>query len=77
LFPGVVHRLDVEAVALAARLEQAQAGLVIWFLIELESTTVVHKLFKFVGLASAEVFKGRFNLLFLNVVVLLVLGATG
>lgn len=63
--------------ALAARLEQAQAGLVIWFLIELESTAVVHELFKFVGLASAEVFKGRFNLLFLNVVVLLVLGATG
>lgn len=73
LFPGVVHRFDVQAVALAARLEETETGLVIRLLIELKCAAVVHKLFKFVGLASAKVLKGRFNLLFLNVVILFVL----
>jgi len=77
LFPGVVHRFDVQAVALAARLEKTETGLVIGLLIEFKSAAIVHKLFEFMRLASAQVLKGRFNLLFLNVVILFVLGATG
>ena len=58
-----------------AGLEQSKACFVVWLLVKFQRAAVVHELFEFVGLPSAQVFKGRFNLLFLNIVVLFVLGA--
>ena len=62
--------------ALEATLEHVESGLVVRLLLELEGPAVIHELFEFVRVTTAELLKGRLNLLLLNVVILFVLRAT-
>jgi hypothetical protein len=62
--------------ALEATLEHVESGLVVRLLLELEGPAVIHELFEFVRVTTAELLKGRLNLLLLNVVILFVFRAT-
>jgi len=62
--------------ALEATLEHVESGLVVRLLLELEGPAVIHELFEFVRVTTAELFEGRLNLFLLNVVILFVLRAT-
>ena len=63
--------------ALHAALEVVEALAVVRLLLELERAAVLHVLAELAGVTAAELFKTRLNLLLLDVIVLLVLGATG
>ncbi len=56
-----------------ARLEEADALPVVGLLLELQLAAVIHVLFEFSGVTSAELLKGCLNLLLLDVVVLFIL----
>lgn len=77
LLPGVVEDTWVEIVAGHAALEVVQGLPVVGFLLELERPAVFHVLTELRGVASAELLEARLDLLFLDIVVLLVLGASG
>ena len=76
LLPGVVKDAVVEVVALHAALKVVEALAVVRLLLELERAAVLHVLAELAGVTTAELFKTRLNLLLLDVIVLLVLGAT-
>ena len=76
MLPCVVVDRWVEVEALHAALEEGQTGLVVGLLLELERAAVLHELFEFGGLATAEVLQRGLDLLFLDGRVLLVLGPT-
>lgn len=77
LVPDEVRHLGVPAVLLHAALEQPQDILVIGVLGELQFAAVVHEFAELLGVALAQLVHGDFELLLLDVVVLLVLGAAG
>ena len=77
LLPGVVKDTVVEVVALHATLKVVEALTVVRLLLELERAAVLHVLAELAGVTAAELLKTRLNLLLLDVIVLLVLGATG
>ena len=76
LLPGVVKSAGVQIVSAHALLKEAQAGSVVGLLLKFERSTVFHILTELRRVATAKLLKGSLNLLFLNVVVLFVLGAT-
>jgi len=57
--------------------EKADDRAIVRFLIEFELTAVLHELAELTWVASAKLFEARLDLLFLDVVVLLVLAAAG
>lgn len=75
LLPGVVEDAAVKVVALHAVLKKAEADPVVGLLFELELAAVLHILTELGGVAAAELLKRGLDLLFLDVVVLFVLGA--
>ncbi len=77
LFPGVVHELGIEAVAGHAAFEELDDVVVVGVLCELELAAVLHELLELGRVTVAEVVERRLYLLFFDVVVLLVLAATG
>ena len=62
--------------AVHTALKETDALEVVGGLLELELSAVLHELLEFRWVASAELLEGSLNLLLLNVVVFLVLGAT-
>ena len=62
---------------LDARREEADASRIVGLLLKGERAAVLHELSEFDGVAATQFRQGRFNLLLLDVVVLLVLAATG
>ena len=76
LLPGVVKHAMVEAVTSHARLKEVDTLAIVWLLLEVELATVLHILTEFGWVPAAKLFKRGLNLLLLDVVVLLVLGAT-
>ena len=77
LFPGVVEHTLVKAVSLHAILEKSDARAIVGLLLKLELAAVLHELAELVRVTAAKFFKTGLNLLFLDVVVLLVFAATG
>jgi len=77
LLPGEVHDAAVKFVALHARLEEVDAKAVVWLLFKFQLAAVLHELAELNWMASAQLLQRRLNLLLLDVVVLLILGATG
>lgn len=77
LVPDEVGHLGVPPVALHATLEQTQDVLVVGVLGELKLAAVVHELAELLGVSLAELVDGNLELLLLDVVILLVLGAPG
>jgi len=63
-------------VSLQAALKEVQARPVVRLLFELERAAVLHELSELTGVSTAQLLQARLNLLLLDVVVLLVLGAT-
>lgn len=61
---------------LHATFKETDACSVVWLLLEFEGTAVFHELTELGGVPAAELLQRSLNLLLLNVVVLLVLGAT-
>lgn len=76
LLPGVVEHSAVQVVPLHAVLKEGETGAVVWLLFEFERAAVLHVLAELGGMTAAQLFKRGLNLLFLDVVVLLVLRAT-
>ena len=76
LVPDEVGHLGVPAVLLHATLEQTKDILVVGVLSELKFAAVVHELAEFLRVALAQLINGNLELLLLDVVVLLVLGAS-
>ena len=76
LLPGVVVHVPVEVVSSHAVDEEAFACAVVRLLLKLQAAAVLHELSEFRRMATAQLFQRRFNLLFLNGIVLLVLAAT-
>ena len=76
LLPRVVEDAWVKVVALHAALEVVQAGAIVGLLLELERPAVLHVLAELSRVTAAELLERRLDLLLLDVVVLLVLGAT-
>ena len=62
--------------SLQAALKEVQARPVVRLLFELERAAVLHELSELTGVSTAQLLQARLNLLLLDVVVLLVLGAT-
>ena len=56
-FPGEVERVRIEIVFLHAILEQTETVLVIRCLFKLQLSAMVHELFEFLGLSSAQIFQ--------------------
>lgn len=77
LVPNEVWRLQVEAIALHARVEQVQNVSVIRVIREAELAAVAHELLEFLGLVLTELLDRHFLLFALDIVVLLVFGASG
>ena len=75
LLPGVVVHVSVEVVSAHALDEESFARAVVRLLLELQAAAVLHELSEFRRVAAAQLLQRRFNLLFLNRVVLLVLAA--
>ena len=73
LLPGEVHDSSVEVVASHAALKEPCALTVVWLLLELELSAVLHELSELGRMASAKLFQRRLNLLLLDVVVLFIL----
>ena len=61
--------------SLHASLEEVYAGTIVRFLFEFKRATVLHELEEFAGVTLAQVLQRRLNLLFLDVVVLFILGS--
>ena len=76
LLPGVVKSAGIEIVSAHALVKEAEAGFVVGLLLELERSAVLHVLTELRRVTAAKLLKGSLNLLLLDVVVLLVLGAT-
>ena len=76
LLPSVVEDAAIHVMPLQAALEEAHARPVVRLLFELERTAVLHELTELRGVTAAQLFQRRLDLLFLDVVVLFVLGAT-
>ena len=76
LLPSVVEHRAIKVVPLHAVLKEGETGAVVWLLLELERAAVLHVLAELGGMTTAQLFKRSLNLLFLDVVVLLVLRAT-
>lgn len=76
LLPGVVKDAVVEVVALHAALEVVEALTIVGLLLEFERSAVLHVLAELARVTAAELLKTGLNLLLLDVVILLVLGAT-
>ena len=77
LVPDEVRRLNVEAIALHAALEQTQDVAVVWISSECQLTAIVHELTEFGWLVCAKLLNGDFLLLALDVIIFFRLGATG
>lgn len=77
LVPNKVRRFQVEAIALHARVEKVQNVPIVWVICEAELAAVAHELFEFLGLVLTKLLDRHFLLLALDVVVLLVFGASG
>ena len=56
-----------------AALEKSDARPVVRFLLEFERPAIFHELSELGGVAAAELLQRRFDLLFLNIIVLLIL----
>lgn len=76
LIPYEVRHLGVPLVLAHAPFEQADDVVVVRLFGELQFAAVVHEVLEFVRVPFAQLFYGGFELLLLDVVVLLVLGAT-
>jgi len=76
LLPGVVKDAMIEVMSLHATLEVLKALAIVGLLLEFEPTAVLHELAEFTRVSTAKLFEARLNLLFLDVVVLFVLGAS-
>ena len=76
LLPGVIEDSWVVLMARQATLEEVKAGPVVGLLFELEASAVLHELTELTWVASTQLLQRSLNLLFLDVVVLFVLGAT-
>lgn len=72
LLPGVVHQCAVEVVSVHAGFKEIQTATIVGLLLEFKRTAVFHEFFKFVGLSTTQLFKGRFDFLFFNVIVLFI-----
>mgnify|MGYP000150200395 CR=1 FL=1 len=59
-----------------ATFKESDRSSVVWLLLEFEGTAVLHELTEFGGVPTAKLLQRSLNLLLLNVVVLLVLGAS-
>jgi len=77
LVPNEVWGLQVEAIALHTRVEQVQNVSVIRVIREAELAAVAHELLEFLGLVLTELLDRHFLLFALDIVVLLVFGASG
>lgn len=77
LLPGVVEYFTVEAVLLHARLEEPDQMFVVGRLRELQLLTVLHVVLEARREAAAQLSERGLDLLFLDVVVLLVFGSSG
>lgn len=77
LLPGEVHHAPVKFVSLHARLKEVDAKAIVGFLFKFQLATVLHELAELNRMPSAQLLQRRLNLLLLDVVVLLILGATG
>lgn len=77
LVPDEVRGLEVEVVALHAPFEETDDVLVVGVGGERQATAVVHEFLELRRLVQAELVHGHFLLLALNVIIFLVLGATG
>jgi hypothetical protein len=75
--PDEVGGLHVEVVALHATFEESQDKAVVWVSGETESAAVLHEFLKLAGLVHAEFVNGNFLLLTLDVIIFLILRASG
>ena len=75
LLPGIVKDAAIEVVAGHASLEEGEASAVVGLLLEFKLSAVLHVLTELAWVSTAELLKGSLNLLLLDVVVLLILGA--
>ena len=73
LLPCVVKDCSVELVTVHAVLEEADASLDVGLLVKLERSAVLHEFLELRGVSSAKIFKGGFNFLLFDGVVLFVL----
>jgi hypothetical protein len=72
LLPGKVQYLRVHVVSLEAFVEKADTIFIIWVFIKLETSTILHVLFKFDWVALTKLLKRSLQLLLLDILVLLV-----
>ena len=75
LVPDKLRGGLADSMSLHTWLEQTDDVGVVWILSKAESSAVVHKLGKFLGLVLAQFLDGDLLLLFLNVIILLLLGS--
>ena len=77
LLPSVVEDARIHVVPRQAALEKSDARPVVRLLLEFERTAIFHELSELGGVAAAELLQRRFDLLFLDIIVLLILWSTG
>lgn len=75
LLPGVVVNVAVEVVPPHAIDEKSFTGTIVWLLFKLQTPAVLHEFSKLRWVPATQLLQRRFNLLFLNRVVLFVLAA--
>lgn len=76
LIPYVIRNFGVPSVLPHTPLEQADDECVVWLFGELQFAAIVHEFLEFLRVSLAELIYGDFELLFLNVAVLFVLGSS-
>ena len=77
LLPGIIEDLWVKVVTLHAAFKESYARLVVWLLLKFEGSAVLHEGLELMGMAAAQVFEWRLNLLLLDCCILVVLASTG
>ena len=75
LLPRVVHHLGVKLVARQTALEHGEHVAVVWLLLKLQRTAVLHVLAELVRVAATQLLEGRLNFLLLDCVVFFCLRA--
>ena len=75
LFPCIVEDSRVEVMTLHAAFKESNAYLVVWLLLKLQFSAVLHELSEFRGVSTAKIFKGSLNLLFLDRSILFILAS--
>ena len=76
LFPSEIHYSCIKVISAHASIKEANTSSIIWILSEVEWSAVLHELFKLGWMTSAKLIQGSLNLLLLDVVVFLILGAS-